>query len=403
MSLRKFEFHDNKSSKFWDIEINGTKVSTRYGKVGSTGQTTEKKFDTAEKAQTHFDKMIGQKTSKGYDEVTDGGGASDVTDGMPFAYFNAGVTESGSSRKFAGKSIINIETMADLDKKGINSAKKGFRVGAYYDNEESFEERMDCLVNSEHAAKMDTLLIGMCGFEHDVSMEVGVEYLVANAKKIPNLKALYFGDIGMEENEISWIIQTDVSPLFSAFPKLELLRIRGGNELSFKSAKHKNLRALAVETGGLDRKTLAELCKSKLPNLEYLEIWLGTTDYGGTCTVNDVQPILTGKLFPKLKYLGLMNADISDDIAGVIVKSPVIDQIETLDLSMGTLSDAGGRALLNLTGANLKKLDLTHHFLSDKIQKELKKTLNFPVVIKDKQEEDDWGDGEIMRYVEIGE
>lgn len=36
--FRRFEFVDEKSSKFWEIRVVGTTVDVRYGKIGTTGQ-----------------------------------------------------------------------------------------------------------------------------------------------------------------------------------------------------------------------------------------------------------------------------------------------------------------------------------------------------------------------------
>ncbi|MFN8512832.1 MAG: hypothetical protein U0841_09645 [Chloroflexia bacterium] len=68
---------------------------------------------------------------------------------------------------------------------------------------------------------------------------------------MPRLTALFFGDIIVEESEISWIEQTDVSPLLAAFPQLEIFGVRGGNGLSFGQLRHDVLQTLIVETGGL--------------------------------------------------------------------------------------------------------------------------------------------------------
>ncbi len=230
-----------------------------------------------------------------------------------------------------------------------------------------------------------------------------IKQLVAKKDRLPQLLALFVGDISQEESEISWIEQSDLSPLLAAFPKLELLRVRGGTGLAFSKPKHDQLRALGIEAGGLDAKVVRQLCKAKFPQLEYLELWLGTDEYGGTCQVNDLQPILAGKAFPHLKYLGLRNAQIADEIAGVIVNSPIVKQIETLDLSLGTLSDEGGNALLDLPqDGNLKRLDLHYHFMSPAVVKKLRK-LPLTVNTSNVQEPDDWGDGELMRFVAVGE
>ena len=38
------EFHDEKSAKFWQIEVQGAKHIVRWGKIGTKGQSKEKEF-----------------------------------------------------------------------------------------------------------------------------------------------------------------------------------------------------------------------------------------------------------------------------------------------------------------------------------------------------------------------
>lgn len=68
-SLRRFEFSDAKSHKFWEIQIDNTDVTVRYGKVGSKGQTKIKSFDDEDAAHTFAQTSIGKKTKKGYEET----------------------------------------------------------------------------------------------------------------------------------------------------------------------------------------------------------------------------------------------------------------------------------------------------------------------------------------------
>jgi DNA ligase-1 len=65
---RYFEFADEKSSKFWEITLDGTSVTVRYGKIGASGQTQTKTFADATAAQKHHDKLVEEKTEKGYVE-----------------------------------------------------------------------------------------------------------------------------------------------------------------------------------------------------------------------------------------------------------------------------------------------------------------------------------------------
>lgn len=65
---RYFEFVEGSSSKFWEIWREGSKVMTRYGKIGADGQTTVKDEGDEGKATKLHDKLIGEKTKKGYAE-----------------------------------------------------------------------------------------------------------------------------------------------------------------------------------------------------------------------------------------------------------------------------------------------------------------------------------------------
>ena len=65
---RRFEFVEGTSSKFWEIQLEGSSFTTRYGKIGTDGQVTLKEFDSADKAQKEYDKLVAEKTKKGYVE-----------------------------------------------------------------------------------------------------------------------------------------------------------------------------------------------------------------------------------------------------------------------------------------------------------------------------------------------
>jgi DNA ligase-1 len=68
-TLRRFEFVGGGSDKFWAVAVNGTEVVVHYGRNGTAGQTNTKSFGDATAAQKHADKLIQEKTGKGYVEV----------------------------------------------------------------------------------------------------------------------------------------------------------------------------------------------------------------------------------------------------------------------------------------------------------------------------------------------
>lgn len=266
---------------------------------------------------------------------------------------------------------------------------KAYRVAITWDDKPgALKNRLEQLLGQPGIEKLAALVIGAwTGDDPATNSASIVQMLVKQSSKLTGLRAIFFGDIIGEENEISWIEQSDMSPLLGAFPRLEVFRVRGGNSLAFSKLKHDSLRELIVETGGLPRSVVREICRCDLPNLEHLELWLGVGNYGWDGGVEDLQPILAGKRFPKLKYLGLRNSEIVDDIAPVVVTAPVLRQLEVLDLSNGTMTDVGGRALLNLpSDLSLRELNLTHHYMTPDMVKQLKKKLKVPVIADDGQD-----------------
>ncbi len=65
---RYFEFIEGTSAKFWEIRVEGSSFFTRYGKIGTDGQVTQKDYDSEAKAQAEAAKLVAEKTKKGYAE-----------------------------------------------------------------------------------------------------------------------------------------------------------------------------------------------------------------------------------------------------------------------------------------------------------------------------------------------
>jgi len=67
--MRTFQFKHAKSSKFWNIDVRGHTLTVTFGKIGSAGRASKKTFPTAEKARAAAEKLIKEKTKKGYAET----------------------------------------------------------------------------------------------------------------------------------------------------------------------------------------------------------------------------------------------------------------------------------------------------------------------------------------------
>lgn len=269
-----------------------------------------------------------------------------------------------------------------------------------YDSELSMAELMASFLADPSAPLVTGILIGAWfGDDPSDSSAEAVELLVGARHVLQNLEAIFFGEISVEQCEISWITQSDISPILSAYPKLKHLAVRGGNGLSVGGhMRLEELESLTIETGGMPGQVVREVTSFDLPNLKSLELWLGTPDYGGTVTLQDVQPILDGGLFPKMTSLGLKDAEIADQVAEAVAKSSVVHRLEELDLSMGTMGDAGAEHLLTCPALKrLRKLNLNHHYCTPGIVSRLQ--AEFPIAtLDDVQDEGKYG-----RWVEVGE
>ncbi|HET6251712.1 MAG TPA: STM4015 family protein [Tepidisphaeraceae bacterium] len=301
---------------------------------------------------------------------------------------------------FMGREVIDWEE--DAKPRDPKKFVYRFRV-SYDDGEEKMTELLASFIQNPAAAKVEAMVIGAWGevASGDSSQPI-VEALAAARDRLTNLKYLFFGDIIAEESEISWINQTDLSPLLEAYPKLEHLTIRGGMGLSLGTPRHEKLRELTIQSGGLPASVIHEIASGELPALNHLELWLGEPNYGGDATVDDLAQIFKGDRFPKLKYLGLRNSEIADDIAAAISLAPILPRLEVLDLSLGTLGDEGAKALAASAAIKkLKLLDIHHHFVSPEGVKALE-GLGIEVDAEDKQEEHEWR-GERSRFISIAE
>ena len=67
---RYFEFVGGTSNKFWEVLQEGGGVTTRYGKIGTRGQSSTKTYDSPEKAAGETAKIVARKIKEGYVEKT---------------------------------------------------------------------------------------------------------------------------------------------------------------------------------------------------------------------------------------------------------------------------------------------------------------------------------------------
>lgn len=306
-----------------------------------------------------------------------------------------------ATQSFAGKPLVTWE----VGKPVADPAQSVTRLSVNpYDDDLAFDEYFAKFMEAaaEHLPHMDSLIIGVWGESYEVNSSLPIGLLCQQSERFPALRSLFIGDMELEECEVSWIQQSDISPLYSAFPKLEYLKIRGGEHLSLGTVMHNRLQKIVIETGGINSEVLEQARLANIPELTHLELWLGDDNYGCTIGKDDIAAFLNGlgQQFPKLTYLGLRNYYLSDDLAETVANAELPASLITLDLSNGNLSDVGAKALLESDKlSQLTTLDLHHHFMSDEMMTKLSAAKNLPTLIMDDQNEAEEYDDEVYRYI----
>jgi predicted DNA-binding WGR domain protein len=68
--MRRFEFVEGTSSKFWIPELRGNTFIVTYGRIGTAGQRKEKAFPDEASARREYERKVAEKLREGYREVS---------------------------------------------------------------------------------------------------------------------------------------------------------------------------------------------------------------------------------------------------------------------------------------------------------------------------------------------
>ncbi|MFV8752237.1 WGR domain-containing protein [Nannocystaceae bacterium ST9] len=437
--MRRFEFKDARSYKFWEIEITDTHYTVRYGKVGSDGVTQTKAYPSADKVKAEADKKIREKTSKGYAEVASAApvraAVADESEdwavradrlqvagdpwGRRIALEMARADASGPDKRKLGKELAELEKahgehffgpelLALMDVEGFDKVarlewKYGYVVRArvampeYGFKGPKVPAVLAALVKSPAGEFLRDLSVGLV--DHEGGGLVGVAAALSSGRPLANLETLFLGDFSRDDQEISWVTHGNLEPLWSITPKLRTLRLRGSG-MKLGKFEHPSLARLEIETGGLPGDSVASIAAAKLPELRHMEVWFGRTDYGGIRTIETLLPLFSTTGLPKLEHLGLQNSEMQDDIAIALAGSPLLAQVGSVDMSMGTMREIGANALIADAKSfkHLKSLDLDENYIPVELHDRLRKAI--PTVKLGRQrtadDEDDY-------YTSVGE
>ncbi len=230
----------------------------------------------------------------------------------------------------------------------------------------------------------------------DDDLQPLIDVLVKRAPEA--LRKLVIGD---DVDQISWYRVGKLGKLWRALPRLEVLEIEAGQfELGMIDARA--LRRMILKTGGLSKANGKAIASASLPAIEHLEVYYGDPEYGGECTLAEAEHLLATGGRPKLRRLGLMNAEFADAICAALPGSKILPQLAHLDLSRGLMSDEGARTIAKHRAAfaHLDVLDVSSNYLTADGIEALKGVAKQVIIGNHKTVEADMPD---FRYVDVGE
>ncbi|MEO8705571.1 MAG: hypothetical protein ABI867_36410 [Kofleriaceae bacterium] len=167
----------------------------------------------------------------------------------------------------------------------------------------------------------------------------------ALARRRRALRTLFIGEFAQEECELNWTDLGDLTPLWPMVPELRELTLRGGT-MAIGSIDLPKLETLTTITGGLPHDSLAAIAAASWPALHTLSLHVGMQSEGAAGDVSVLAPLLAGDRVPKLRTLGIVNCEFVDELLVLLAESPLLPRLEALDVSLGTMSDAGVQTLL---------------------------------------------------------
>ena len=179
------------------------------------------------------------------------------------------------------------------------------------------------------------------------------------------LRSLCLGDID-DDIQLSHHPLGDLAQLGASLPELRALSLRGC-EFALGDLALPHLETIHIETCGLTRDNLASVLAIRSHELRSATIWFGSEMYGAEADPDDLGPLLEGDRWPALRHLGLANAEFTAELCERLPTAPILAQLRSLDLSMGTLDDEGVEPLIEAREAfaHLERIDLEGNFLSE--------------------------------------
>ncbi len=401
--MRRFESKD----RFWEIRVDGTTVHTRSGKIGTDGKANvPKKLASRGRADQDVDKRAADQQAKGFSEVThpiagepanpaleqqiideptDAGRClvyADWLQGQGHPRGELGVLQARRAERRDDATLVKAEqAMFDshpslAPQRVMESAKRTKRTDHDGDRAEvtwengfiaaarlsrlserlpyTVRELVRELLGHPAARFLRELRIGSLGpDEHDYADVI--DEIIRGCPS--TLRTLSLVDLPPGTAELVFANLADVTPLLAATPLLEELLL-AGNQVVVSAIALPRLRRLAIATS--DEAVLGAIATASLPVLDSLRLSSGDADLPPAALAKLLSPSWT------VRQLAITRTANTDHLVPHLLQSPLLSKLAQLDLSLGTLSDAGANVLLAAGRklAHLETLELGGNTLS---------------------------------------
>jgi uncharacterized protein (TIGR02996 family) len=455
----RYENVEGRIGKFWEIQLQGRSFTIRFGHIPSDGspedpQTKTKTWRNEEEALRAYEEIVRNKIDQGYQLVGATADTNDEEEAVSLGAFGASSPElearlvadpdavdvylvysdwlqarsdprgeliavqvarentptnqellqrearilSEHTKTWLGTELMGVYEADELSvtwRRGfVDSVQLGADDGVEWAGSETYERLVKCGV-MKLVRQLDIHLI--------TENEEAGQYarLIGEMAKLGLPQTLRKLSFDARSWQLSWANLGDLSKLYGQLRRLEELKlVVGAMDLGAKMDLP-SLRHLTIETGGLSKANLGAVLAGEWQNLQTLTLYFGDPNYGGDCAIEDLEPLLDERRLPSLTHLGLCNAAFADDIARAVVRSNLLPKLRVLDMSKGTLGDAGVSAILEKASAlhRLERLIVEDNYLSDEMTEGLDEAFGSRVVIGNQSEEDEEGN----RYVQLGE
>ena len=191
-----------------------------------------------------------------------------------------------------------------------------------------------------------------------------VELLYGLRDAVPGLRSLVIARSFYQGTSI-WVGYLE--GLDNALPRLQRLFIHGFAE--FSPLDMPNLRYLELRPTDLTNEDLVHIMNSRFPALQEFRVWHGPRS-AAYLEGHDMEALLeylherTG-----VRRLGLLNTFRTNTLIHTLIDSPLASRLVELDLSLGTLRNAGIVTLMDRLEKkfpNLRRLDVSGNLLTMK-------------------------------------